>query len=171
MFSERGFDVVTVEEIASAAGVSHMTFYRHFPTKESVVLDDPYDPVIGQAVSQQDHHLTPLQRVRSAFIEVLGHMDESEDASVKARVRLAVDSPPLRARIWENNQRTGQVIVEALTDSGVERSEASAVAGAVLGATTAALLWWAESDSDLSLATTLRAALSHLESRDRQGAR
>ena len=47
LFSERGFDDVTVEEVARAAGFSHMTFFRHFPTKDAVVLDDPYDPVLG----------------------------------------------------------------------------------------------------------------------------
>lgn len=55
LFGQRGFDNVTVEEVARAAGVSHMTFFRHFPTKESVVLDDPYDPVIGSHPHHQTH--------------------------------------------------------------------------------------------------------------------
>ena len=52
LFLRDGYDATTVAAIAGAAGVSQMTFFRHFPTKESVVLDDPYDPVIAERVAK-----------------------------------------------------------------------------------------------------------------------
>src|SRR5665648_542403 len=64
LFTAQGYDATTVEQIATAAGVSHMTFFRHFPTKESVLLEDPYDPLIGEAVRTQPTDLPPLERVR-----------------------------------------------------------------------------------------------------------
>ena len=38
LFAERGYDAVTTEEIAAAAGIAPRTFFRHVPTKEELVL-------------------------------------------------------------------------------------------------------------------------------------
>ena len=48
LFKEKGYESTTVEEIAAAAGVSHMTFFRDFPRKEAVVEYDEYDPVLEE---------------------------------------------------------------------------------------------------------------------------
>ena len=144
LFAERGFDAVTVEEVAAAAGVSHMTFYRHFPTKESVVLEDPYDPLIGEAVRAQDPADPPVTRVARGVLGAWAATDGPDAAEVRDRLRLAAGHPGLRARAWENNHRTEQVVVEALTATGVDELSAKVAAGAVLGALTAALFDWAE---------------------------
>lgn len=145
LFAERGFDAVTVEEIARAAGVSHMTFFRNFPTKESVVLDDPYDPVIGEAIRRQDVGLPAMQRALAGILEAWGSLEPPDDDSTRARLRLAAQHPGLRAKVWENNRRTEDVIVAALIDTGVPAQDARIAAGAVMGALTAALLDWAAS--------------------------
>lgn len=162
LFSMRGYDEVTVEEIASSVGVSHMTFFRNFPTKESVVLDDPYDPILGVAVAKQDLGLPPLERVRRGLLEAWAGLDEPGDEMTRARVKLASSHPSLRAGIWQNNLATEDVIVDALVETGADELTARVAAGAVLGALTAALFDWARDETSGSLGDRVRKALATL---------
>ena len=50
LIAERGYHATTCEQIAAAAEVSPATLFRYFPTKEDIVLQDGYDPVIASAV-------------------------------------------------------------------------------------------------------------------------
>lgn len=159
LFTERGFDDVSVEEVSRAAGVSHMTFFRHFPTKESVVLEDPYDPLLGEAVAAQRAELPALERVRLAVLQAWEQIDEPGDQMTRARIELAAAHPSLRARVWENNRKTEDVIVEALTRSGVDGLESRVAAGATLGALTAALFDWAENAHGETLGDRVRRAM------------
>ena len=52
LFDARGFDAVTIEEIASAAEVSPSSVYRYFGTKEGLVVADEFDSWSQEAVEQ-----------------------------------------------------------------------------------------------------------------------
>ncbi len=162
LFEEYGYDNVTVEQIASAAGVSHMTFFRHFPTKDSVVVSDPYDPLIAEAVSLQPQYLSALERVRRGLIEVSTAMGDSIDGTTRSRIRIGVSHPKLRAAMWENNGVTEDLLASALIESGESEFEARVVVGACLGAAMAALVDWAEDDSGQSLGVRIKRALDFL---------
>lgn len=161
LFLTKGYDNTTVEQIAAASGVTSMTFFRHFPSKDSVVLDDPYDPVIAASVATQPNHLAAMERVRRGFSEAWTHMPETDMAEVRERVRIAAGHAALRAKMWENNLRTQRVVVDALLQGGGGRLEAEVAAGACLGALMAALLDWGESE-DGTLSERISFALEQL---------
>ncbi|MEO3786180.1 TetR family transcriptional regulator [Actinocorallia sp. B10E7] len=69
LFAERGYDATTTEEIAEAAGVSPRTFFRYFPTKESVLLRGESDFIrsfAGVYLAQPDT-MTELEAMRASF--------------------------------------------------------------------------------------------------------
>lgn len=163
LFEERGYNDVTVDEIAQAVGVSHMTFFRHFPTKVSVLIDDPYDPVIGEMVAATDISLPPLERIRTGLLASWAHIEEPDDEITRARFRILTQNEDLVAHAWSNNRRTEQVVVDALVSTGVPNLEARVAAGAVMGALMAALIDWGESKDSGSLGDRVLRALELLE--------
>lgn len=163
LFSARGYHNVTVEEVAGAAGVSHMTFFRHFPTKASVLVDDPYDPIIGQMVAETDPALPPLERIRTGLLTAWSSVEEPDDEIIRARFRILTENEDIVAHAWSNNLQTERVIIEALVSTGVPMLEARVAAGAVIGALTAALLDWAENDDAGTLGDRVRQVLGLLE--------
>ncbi|WP_226532068.1 TetR family transcriptional regulator [Microbacterium paraoxydans] len=162
LFSEHGFDDVTVEQIARDAGVSHMTFFRHFPTKEDALLDDPYDPFIADAVATQPADLPAMERVRRGLLGAWASVPAATPEETRSRVAIMAGHPRLRARAWQNTQQTESLIVEALTAQGTPRREAVVAAGACLGAVMAALLEWGTDSSDEPLGQAIVEALGLL---------
>ena len=81
MFADQGFDAVPVTAIAKAAGVSHMTFFRHFPTKEAVVVNDLFDPLIAAAVRAQPRQWRPLTRAVRGLVAAISEEPAREEMS------------------------------------------------------------------------------------------
>ena len=88
LFADRGYDETTVADIAAAAGVTQMTFFRHFPAKELVVVDDPYDPAIAHSVAVQAADLPVVERVRRGLLAAWEQLEEADDAEFRLRLRI-----------------------------------------------------------------------------------
>src|SRR5919107_864075 len=78
LFLEKGYDATTVEEIAAAAGVSHMTFFRYFPSKPAVVENDDYDPMIAELIKGRPAGEPPLTAIARALTRAVRMMPPSE---------------------------------------------------------------------------------------------
>lgn len=160
LFLAQGYEQTTVEEIAAAAGVSHMTFFRYFPTKEAVVEDDDYDPFIADLVRARPGEESPLEALRTGLDAVL---DTDRDA-VYARTRLIVTTPALQARQWRNTAATGDLLAAALADR--ERRPVDlrlrVIAAAAKAALATALTAWVEGDGADDLRSLIDQAFAAL---------
>ncbi|GAA1430041.1 TetR/AcrR family transcriptional regulator [Microlunatus lacustris] len=166
LFERQGYDETTVAQVAAAAGVTPMTFFRHYATKERVILDDPYDPGIAAAVAGQDPRLPVLERVRRGLLGAWAEISVQEDEELRTRLRVGAGHPRLRARMREDNFATETAVVDALVQAGTPRFDAAVAAGAVIGALTSALLEWATTTEPCPLGNAITAALGLLEQGD-----
>ena len=165
MITEQGYEQTTVEQIAAAAGVSHMTFFRHFPTKESVVLDDPFDPALGAAVAAAPCSLPPLLRACRGLRAAVASLELPLEDQVRARVRIGASHPALLAGMWANTVETQDVVALALTpeQAGEPGPTERVAAAAAVAALTTAVLTWSLGDDTISLADRLVEALDVLD--------
>lgn len=160
LFELHGYDATTTAQIAEAAGVTPVTFFRHFPTKAAVVVSDPYDPQIAEAVGAQPRDLSPLERTRRGMLAAVAQIDAVEDATARRRIALAGSLPSLRAAVAGSMAATEQAIVDQLVADGVDGFDARVAAAACLGAATAALLLL--SDLDVTVGQAVARALTQL---------
>ncbi|MEU9367062.1 TetR family transcriptional regulator [Streptomyces avermitilis] len=93
LFEERGFDAVTVDEIAAAANVARGTFFNYFESKEAVVVTyGPHEAEVQRRLMEQR---PPGEPVWDSMVGIiLGYLDEFE-AQIVVHLRLKAGSPTL----------------------------------------------------------------------------
>jgi AcrR family transcriptional regulator len=99
LFAERGFDAVTVNDIADRADVDPSTFYRHFVTKEAVIFAEfgEVTSQIGDAIRAQPADLSVLESLRATGkdLAAMRLLDLDND---RHRAALIQSTPSVRAQ-------------------------------------------------------------------------
>jgi AcrR family transcriptional regulator len=142
LFREQGYYATTVEQIAAAAEVSPSTFFRYYPTKEDVVLQDEMEPLLADAIEHQPPELGLVAAVRAALRVVFGAMDQQQWDRMRQQAELSMTTPEVRARAMDDFARTITTMAEvAARRTGLApddlrvRTASGAIFGAVLSAT------------------------------------
>jgi AcrR family transcriptional regulator len=142
LFRENGYQRTTVEKIAEAAEVSPSTFFRYFPTKEDIILQDDMDTRMIEALERQPAELSPLAAVRAATREVFTSYTQADLDLLQETTTLTVTVPEIRARAMDEFARTISVVSEALAkragrqaDDLVIRTTAGAIIGVIMSIT------------------------------------
>ncbi|HTV18391.1 MAG TPA: TetR/AcrR family transcriptional regulator [Polyangiaceae bacterium] len=114
LFFERGFDAVTVEEIAAAANVSKMTVFNYFARKEDLMFDreDEVQPLLHQALGGRTKGPSAVDALRGLVDRLIEqkHPFVRIDSQTVGFMRVVMASPSLLARLREIGDET----VEAL---------------------------------------------------------
>ena len=136
LFREQGYQATTVEQIAAAAEVSPSTFFRYFPTKEDVVLQDDMDTRMVEAFARQPRDLAPIAAVRAAMREAWASFTPEEWEQINEGAQLSACVPEIRARAMNEFARTIDVVAGALarhTGRAQDDFRVRVLAGAVIG--------------------------------------
>lgn len=97
LFEANDYETVSVEAIAAAAGVSAPTIYRHFGTKERIILWDDYDPGMFAAIAEEARRLPPLRAVEAGLVAAVDRIYEGDARRILRRARLVTKLPALAA--------------------------------------------------------------------------
>jgi len=165
LFREQGYEATTVEQIAAAAGVSHMTFFRYFPAKEDVALSDNFDPLLAELLGQTPATWPLVDRIRAVLVTGLRKVYDTERDALLAQNTLIVATPALRERLWADQIATQQLILQALS-SGQDDPHPSfqdrVTVAACLAAASTAILTWVENDGTPELPDLMEQAFDTL---------
>ncbi|MFZ6643918.1 TetR/AcrR family transcriptional regulator [Undibacterium sp. TC4M20W] len=126
LFQERGFDHVTVDEIAAAADVGRMTVFNHFPRKEDMFFDRDEEgrEILREALRQRDPAISPIETLRLLAHKLVA--DESPYVRFAAGAKGFVSpgsqgfietiegSATLKARARAIRDEIAQVVAEAM---------------------------------------------------------
>jgi AcrR family transcriptional regulator len=133
LFVERGFDAVTVSEVAEAAGVSEKTVFNYFPTKEDLFFDEAEakEAALVAAIRGRAPGQSVLDALRAHQRIDCGRFCNPRFAEF---ARLIEESPALRAKELEVMARFNRTLTEALrSELGCSEIEAGMAATLLVG--------------------------------------
>ena len=136
LFDRRGFDAVSVDEIARRAGVSRRTLFRYFPSKEDLVFHG-HDRLVGRLreLLAREEDTSELEHLARVLREVFAG---PRDAHGRAVARLVAAVPALQARSAHLAHDFERAVADHLRSRGHDAARAEVLAGACIGAVTAA---------------------------------
>ncbi|WP_269857007.1 TetR family transcriptional regulator [Streptomyces sp. RPT161] len=126
LFTSRGFDDVSVVEIAEAAEVSKRTLFAYFPAKEDLVLHRfaDHEDESARVVRARPAGTDPLTALHAHQLDALARRDPNtgltSDPQILAFLRLLSETASLTERLIRYQQRGTAALAEALQEAGAD---------------------------------------------------
>lgn len=147
LFLERGFDQVTVDEIAAAANVGRMTVFNHFPRKEDMFFDRDEEgrELLREALRQSEPGVAPIETLRLLAHRLVAEKSPVVDFSTRSQsfIEAIEGSETLKARARAMRSEFAQVLAVALAECAGQASgdpDAELAAGLLLATWTVAFI-------------------------------
>ena len=166
LFEKQGYEQTTIEQIAAAVEISPSTFFNYFPTKEDVVLFDAYDPLTMQMFLERPQD-EPLNVSLRKVLENLAATFARDERMILARGRFFLEVPELRARLWDEAERSQLLLLQLLAERSGRRPddyELRVTARIVTAALLEASKEWMRSNGRTGLVELTNRALDVVES-------
>jgi AcrR family transcriptional regulator len=162
LFIERGYDEVTVADIAERAGLTKRSFFNHFADKREVMFAsaDALQASVLAALAEADVDLGPLDAAVWAFTQAAAAIAEYSELA-RARRALIDSSADLQERDLMKMASMTAAVADALVGRGVPRRDAIFVSQAATTVFTAAVDEWAR-EPERGLAASIGGALKDL---------
>jgi AcrR family transcriptional regulator len=143
LFAARGFEAVTIADIAAEADVAVQTVFNHFASKEDLFFDGrtPWVEGAAEAVRSRPASVPPLRSLREYLVRLAAALtDPQADDERRSYVATLEASPTLGAReleiLREAEQRLTEALVEVWTQGDAEqRPEDPETVAALIAAT------------------------------------
>ena len=164
LFEEKGFDNVTVEQVAEAADVSQSSIYRYFGTKEGLVFRDEYDDtVFGTILAELESGATILDALNKGIGGVIEeHFHHDRDITL-ARTKLWASHEAIRVAVGLYMTKLSERVVEAVVTGGrYDEMEARFIVAALVNGMLSAILSWQQDGASSSLEDYMDRGLSAL---------
>jgi AcrR family transcriptional regulator len=166
LFAERGYDATTVEDIAAAAEVSPRTFFRYFSSKEAVVLEDEYDPLLFEELGRIDPAEPPVAAMRRIIAALLPDIYAEDRGRILARSRLIYGTPELASAVNGQLADFERLLAATLAEvhgRSPDDLEARVVAAVAVAAMRCAIEQWVAADGQPELGELLDLAFGVVE--------
>jgi AcrR family transcriptional regulator len=144
LFAQRGFDAVTIAEIAEAAGVAKATVTNYFPRKEDLLLDRQAEAeqLLVEAIRARPPGQPVVEAVRALMHQLLTqrHALSAAGPGMVRFGRLMVDSPALLSRAREQREHLESAVARRLAEETGDPIRADLAARLLLAAATTVLV-------------------------------
>lgn len=164
LIGERGYDRVTVAEIAARAGLTERTFFRHFADKREVLFagGEQFSAVVVAGLEAAPAALSPLEAVVAGLAASGQWLDDERRPGSRVRQEVIDAHPELQERELIKLAGVSAAMAASLQGRGVGRDEAVLAADAGMAAYRLAFTRWVTDPGTHDLAWHLDAAVEAL---------
>lgn len=163
LFSQRGIDKVTMDDVAAEAKISRSNLFRIFPSKAAVVWGGMHEFNLELERKIQENPETDVVKLlHTSWVQAM-HVVDSSLETVRLRLKLISSSPEIYG--WGHGQmeEARSMIESAARRVSKDPLRSRIIASALISVSMAVLVWWAENDDPRTPSEVLDAGFKDFE--------